>query len=248
MGAEHTSAPMKSPLVIALLAGLAVLAVAFAMPLLHLVRGGSPVVVDDGLPWQVQRQGDAVRVFGLKLPGSTLGDAQSLWGDGLQVAVMAGRGRPGALEAYVERHEVGGIVGRLVLATELPPDAVSRLQENAAKIEPVDADTRRYALRAEDRATLVRTALVGITFLPSVNLDAATLRQRFGEPAETRREGERLQHWLYPALGLAILLDAGGKEVLQYVAPAEFERRLRAPLLKEAALPAAALPATDPPR
>jgi hypothetical protein len=234
---------MKSPLIIALLAGLAVLVVALALPLLHLAGGGAPVVVSDGLPWQVQRQGETVRVFGLTLPGSTLGDAQGQWGDGLQVAVMAARGRPGALEAYVERHEAGGIVGRLVLATELPPEAVTRLQENAAKIEPVDADTRRYALRAEDRAALARTALVGITFLPSVNLDAVTLRQRFGEPAETRREGERLQHWLYPALGLAIVLDAEGKEVLQYVAPAEFERRLRAPLLN-----ATAPPAADPPR
>jgi hypothetical protein len=233
---------MKSPLVIALLAGLAVLAVAFSLPLLHLAVGGAPVVVKEGLPWQVQRQGDTVRVFGLSLPGSTLGDAQSSWGDGLQVAVMAARGRPGALEAYVERNEAGGIVGRLVLSTELPPDAVTRLQERAAKVEPVDADTRRYALRAEDRAALAGVSLVGITFLPSVNLDAATLRQRFGEPAEIRREGERLQHWLYPAVGLAIVLDAEGKEVLQYVAPAEFERRLRAPLK------AAALPAADPPR
>ena len=234
---------MKSPLVIALLAGLAVLAVAFTLPLLHLALGGSPVVVNEGLPWQVQRRGKAVRVFGLTLPGSTLGDAQSAWGDGLQVAVMGARGRPGALEAYVERHEAGGIVGRLVLATELPAAAVTGLQERAAKVEPVDADTRRYALRAEDRAALAGTALVGITFLPSVNLDAATLRQRFGEPTETLGEGARLQHWLYPSLGLAIVLDAEGKEVLQYVAPAEFERRLRAPLLK-----AAALPATDPPR
>jgi hypothetical protein len=230
---------MKSPFAIALLAGLAVLLVAFALPLLHLAGGGAPVAVSDGLPWQVQRQGAAVRVFGLSLPGSTLGDAQRRWGDGLQIAVMAARGQPGALEAYVERHEAGGIVGRLVLATELPPGAVTRLQENAAKLEPVDAETRRYALRAEDREALMGTALVGITFLPSANLDAATLRQRFGEPAETRREGERLQHWLYPALGLAIVLDEQGREVLQYVAPADFERLLRAPLLNAASAPAA---------
>jgi hypothetical protein len=233
---------MKSPFVIALFAGLAVLVVAFTLPLWHLAGGGAPVVVDEGLPWQVQRQGDTVRVFGLTLPGSTLADAQARWGDGLQVAVMAQRGRPGALEAYVERHEAGGIVGRLVLATELAPEAVARLQDNAAKVEPVDADARRYALRAEDRAVLGGTALVGITFLPSVNLDAATLRQRFGEPAETRPEGPRLQHWLYPALGLAIVLDAEGREVLQYVAPADFEDRLRAPLLSATAAPAAGPP------
>ena len=55
--------------------------------------------------------------------------------------------------------------------------------------------------------------------------------------------GEEVLRQLGWGLGLAVVLDAEGKEVLQYVAPAEFERRLRAPLLKVAALPAA-----DPPR
>ena len=56
------------------------------------------------------------------------------------------------------------------------------------------------------------------------------LQARFGTPAERLAEGERLQHWLYPPQGLAVLLDAKGREVLQYVAPAEFEARLAAPL------------------
>ena len=53
-------------------------------------------------------------------------------------------------------------------------------------------------------------------------------------------DGAQVEHWLYPERGLAIALDAKGRELLQYVAPAEFERRLRAPLLK-------ASPAAGPP-
>jgi hypothetical protein len=59
----------------------------------------------------------------------------------------------------------------------------------------------------------------------------AVILQRFGAPAERIRQGETLEHFLYPAQGLDIVLDSKGKEVLQYVAPADFAR-LRAPLGK----------------
>lgn len=232
---------LERPFLIALLAGAAVLATALALPLLHLAGGAAPAAAE-GLPWQVRRTGAAIQVFGLQLPGSTLADARRRWGDGLEVAVMAQRGEAGALEGYVERFDSGGVGGRLLLATELGAERVAELRENAAKSEPVDADARRYRLRAGDIAGTAATPLLGITFIAAANLDAATLRERFGPPAERWRQGERLEHWLYPERGLAILLDSQGKEVLQYVAPADFERRLRAPLLKAGAVPAAGLP------
>jgi hypothetical protein len=233
---------LERPWLMALLAGAGVLAAALALPLLHMAVGAPPVPAD-GLPWQVQRQGEAIRVFGLLLPGSTLADARLRWGDAMQLAVMAQRGEPGALEAYVERFDGGGVGGRLLLSTELPDARVVQLRENSARNEPVDADVWRYRLRADDLADTASTPLAGITFIAEANLDAATLRERFGAPAERWRQGDRLEHWLYPERGLAILLDTQGKEVLQYVAPADFERRLRAPLLK-----AGAVPAADPPR
>lgn len=228
---------MRHPIVIALLAGAAVLAAALLLPLWQMLSGAPPAA--EGRPWQLQRQGDVVRGFGLQLPGSTLADARRQWGDSLQVAVMAERGASGALEGHVERIDAGGVVGRLLLATALPADAVQRLQEGAAKIEPVAADTRRYALGAAALAALATTPVVGITFVPAAQIDAAILLQRFGEPAERLRSDARLEHWLYPALGLAIVLDTQGQEVIQLVAPADFEARLRAPLIRAGASPAA---------
>lgn len=229
---------LHRPVVIALLAGAAVLAAALALPLWHWWRGAPPAAAaDQGLPWQLQRQGDAVAGFGLRLPGSTLADAQRLWGDELQIGVMALRGEAGALEAYVERYDRGGVGGRLLLATELPEARVLQLREGAAKSEPVDADARRWRLKADDIAALAGTPITGITFIVAANLDAATLQQRFGLPAEVWQQGERLQHWLYPERGLAVVLDSQGKEVLQVVAPGDFERRLRAPLRVAGATP-----------
>ncbi|MDP1533849.1 MAG: hypothetical protein Q8L92_09755 [Rubrivivax sp.] len=219
---------MKHPLAIALLAALLIIAGAFGLPLL----GGGPAG-DDGerLPWQVKvDDGGRSTVFGLQLPGATLATAQARWGDDMQIAVIARRGEAGALEAYLDNFRAGGITGRLLLATELPAAAVLGLRERARRSEAIDADTWRFAPAAADHAQVMAAALVGVSFIPGAQLDAATLVQRFGAPAERLRGSDRLEHWLYPALGLAIVLDTDGKELLQYVAPADFERRLVAPL------------------
>lgn len=227
---------MKSPLAIALTAAAAILAVAFALPLFHMLRGVAPQP-GSGQPWQVQRHGEAIEVFGLRLPGSTLADAQARWGDSLQLAVVAERGQGGALEAYVDNFDGGGVGGRLVLATGLSPEAVLRLRDNAPRSEALGAAALRYPLRGEDRPDALRSAITGLSFIPSAKLDAEGLQQRFGTPAERLKLGAAQVHWLYPALGLAIAVNAEGKDLLQYAAPADFEARLRAPLLAAGARP-----------
>lgn len=227
---------MKSPLAMALAAAAVVLALAFALPLLHMVRGVVPPSAE-GQPWQVQRHGEGSEVFGLRLPGSTLADAQSRWGDGLQLSVVAERGRPGALEGYVESFDAGGIAGRLVLASAADAATVAQLQAQAARSEALGATALRYWLRGEDRPVALRQAVLGLSFIPSARLQAAVVEQRFGPPAERLKLGATQVHLLYPALGLAITLNAEGRDLLQYVAPAEFEARLRQPLKAAGAAP-----------
>jgi len=239
------------PAWIALLAGLVVLLVAF-LPVLWSMWKTPPSAVGaaggagPGAPWAIERLPEGgIRVFALRLPGATLADARATWGDNLQLALMATRGEPPVLEATVETVVLGGVGGRLLFTAEASPRSLQRWRENAAKEEPVSADTRRIALRSDDRDEALRAPLVGIGFIPAAQLDAAALRLRFGEPAEVLQAGQPVEHWLYPPLGLAIVLDAKGRELLQYVAPADFERRLRAPLLSPAA--PASTPASGPP-
>lgn len=225
---------MKHPFLIALGAGAVVLLAAFLPALLQALRGGPPLPASstvDAAPWQARAvPGGAVAAMGFTLPGSRLADAQARWPEELQVAVMAPRGEPGALEAYLESYREGGFAGRLVIVAEAAPETLSRWQARAARAEPVDGRTVRYTLQADDRAEALSAPLAGLTFIPGAQLDAATLQQRFGAPAERWASGERIEQWLYPDRGLAVALDAEGREVLQFVAPAEFERRLRAPL------------------
>jgi hypothetical protein len=224
-----------SPFFWALLAGALVIVAAFA-PVLWQMHSppANPAPADGALPapWQIERNADGtVLAFGLRLPGSTLADAQARWVEELQVALIAKRGQPAALEAYVERYVGGGVEGKLVLASDADAQVVQRWQDRSLKREIIDADAQRWRLHPDDRAEALRTHVAGLSFLPANRLDEAALQARFGQPAE-RRPGEgSTQHWLYPAQGLAIAWDADtGRSLVQLVAPADFERRLRAPL------------------
>lgn len=228
----------RSPLLWALLAGLAVIAAAFAPVLwqmLNPVPLATPSTARGSLPapWQIEPDGrGGLRAFGLRLPGSTLADARALWGDELQVAVIASRGQPAALEAYTDRYSGGGVNGKLVLASDAQAATVLGWQDRSPKRENIDAQAMRWQLHPEDRAEALRAGVAGLSFLPAHRLDAATLQARFGTPAEMLSGDGRARHWLYPERGLAIAWDEdSGRAVLQVVVPADFERRLRAPLV-----------------
>jgi hypothetical protein len=234
--AAGTIGPMTNrwwmrPWALALVAGLAVLVAAFVPPLLQALRAPPPAEPPGhGLPWQVERTPDGTtRVFGLALGRSTLADVER---DGaLQVAVVGLAGEAGALEGYLDAFNAGFVVGRLVLAADASEAQRRAWQQRATRREGGGASLR-YVLAGADRAEALRAAVVGLTFIPNAQLDAPTLRQRFGEPTQRIAAADgRLEHWLYPALGLAIVLDAEGRDVLQYVAPADFDAKLRAPLL-----------------
>ncbi|MBA4177982.1 MAG: hypothetical protein C0505_15710 [Leptothrix sp. (in: Bacteria)] len=230
---------MKHPFLFALAAGVLSLLIAFAPAVWRMAQPPPPAAAGtapaSAAPWQVALPAPGrSQVFGLDLPGSTLAQAQQRWGDELALALIAGPGGNGgtlALEGYVERFEAGGVGGRLLLAfdAEGAAAALARWRGLLPGV-PTASGARRHALSAPARAELGGTALVGLSFIASAQLSAEVLTARFGAPAERIAGGERLQHWLYPALGLAVALDAQGRDVLQYTAPADFERRLVAPL------------------
>ena len=106
----------------------------------------------------------------------------------------------------------------------------------------IDADDSAFLFTA-GLWTYSRSALAGLSFVPAVRLTEADVRQRFGTPAAEVALGGGGMVLLYPALGLAATVGSASRGVLEYVAPRDFEARLRAPL---AASAPAAGPASAP--
>lgn len=225
----------RSPLLIALAATALALLLAAALVAWRWIAPPEPAshaALMHGAPWQIETPlPSQARVMGLALPGSTLAELRQRWGPDLQVALMASPRGSITLEAYLERFETGGVSGRLLLGFDIADraEAVARWRAAAPGL-PQESGARRHGLSEAAIQELGGAALVGVTYIPEAQLSADLLLARFGQPAERLAEGERLQHWLYPALGLALVLDTKGRELLQYVAPADFQARLALPL------------------
>lgn len=179
-------------------------------------RNNEPVT---GLPWQIERLPDGdTRVFGITLGQTTLGEAIGLMGDDMKLALIAAPHENGTVEAYYSHHSAGPITGKMILVLDIPADVLSPLRERAFQ----DGGTRRYRLHPGDLAVAYQAPIRMINFLPSFNLDEEIVQARFGIPAEVIQAGEQQQYWLYPEKGLDLILNADGKEVLQYLRPGEF--------------------------
>lgn len=226
---------IKSPFLIAVSAAVVGLLLACLLVFWKIVAPGD-VDVDrasaHGAPWQVEvpAAGHSV-VMGLKLPGTSLRDVSQRWGSDLKLALIVGNDGSLALEGYLETWEAGGVTGRLLLSFDvLAEEAAIQRWRDVLPGVPMASGGRQHALTADAVAALASAGLAGVSFIPMAQLDAHVLTARFGHPAERVSTQGRLEHWLYPAQGLAVVLDSEGREVLQYVAPADFDRLLAAPL------------------
>lgn len=194
----------------------------------------SPAAQD--LPWLIGTTGDGgSQVMGLRLTpeasqASTLGDALNRWGDKMTVAVIAAPNEVGSLEAYVDPMQAGFIGGKLVITAQATPAQIEAFKRSTRDVSFMESTTRQFKLSGKALQEALRAPIVALGFIPQANLDDATIVSRFGQPAERVRVNDELTHLLYPAQGLDIAVSTSGKELLQYVAPAQFDTRLRAPL------------------
>jgi hypothetical protein len=228
----------QRPSVISLGVVVAVLSGAVAWSVLSMQPAGQGRV-DTGLPWQVRADGTgAAEVFGLSLGRATLADVQRRFPEDLNIGLITPNGQAPALEAYVESFKAGFVTGKLVLAFEADPAWAEQARAHAPRNEVGEGGrSRRYTLASDDLETARRAVLVAMAMLPSARLDEATVVQRFGDNPERHTGPAGETQLLYAVKGVAIALPpvqgvgAGGRTVIQYAAPRDFESRLRAPLL-----------------
>jgi hypothetical protein len=186
---------------------------------------------NSNLPWQISVDGQGgSSVFGLQPGVSMLGDVRRRLGDEIEVAIIAEPDEVGSLEGYYAQVPLGFVLAKMVVTVDADNAVISAMRERALKAKHMESMTRRITLHPDDLAAADRLPIRAISVIPTTNLDEATIIQRFGEPGERIVVSERRTHLLYPKLGLDVVVDKDGKELLQYVAPQQFGR-LREPLL-----------------
>jgi len=185
---------------------------------------------NSNLPWQITVDGQGgSSVFGLQPGVSTLGDVRQKLGNEIEVAIIAEPNEVGLLEGYYGQVPLGFVLAKMIVTVDVPDEAISAMRERAVKAKHMESTTRRITLHPDDLAAADRLPVRAISVIPTVNLDEATVMQRFGEPGERLVVSEKRTHLLYPKFGLDVVVDKDGKELLQYVAPQQFAR-LREPL------------------
>ena len=173
-----------------------------------------------GFPWQIERlPNGTTRVFGIVPGQTTLGVAIAQLGDDNELAIIAAPGETGSLEVYYSRYNAGLIEGKLILVADIEPDTLASMQMRARR----KGGTHRLLLDEGDLTIARRAAVRAITFMPTFDLDEEITRARFGIPAEVLPVSAQEQHLLYPELGLDLVLNADGKDVLQYLSPDDFD-------------------------
>lgn len=182
-----------------------------------------------GLPWQIEVLPDGrSNVFGVTLGGSTLAEAREHLGNDMTLAIIVASGEDnGGLEMFYSRYTAGVFSGKLVLAAELRPEVLAQLMERAIKTKYMDSGARKFTLHPDDLPIAFQSPLASMTFIPAVNIDEASAIKRFGPPAEILRSSDQVTHLFYPDKGLDLIINENGREVLQYVAPRDFERLIK---------------------
>lgn len=209
------------------------LVVPFLLPGIGKQSGLDP---NTNLPWQITLDGQGgSSVFGLRPGVSTLAEVRRQFGSEIDLAIIAEPNEVGTLEGYYPQVALGFVLAKLIVTLDVAPERIAAMRERAVKIHHMESTTRKISLHPDDLAAADLLPIRAISIIPAVNLDEATVIQRFGQPGERLVVAENRVHLFYPEHGLDVLVDRDGKELLQYVAPRHFAGLRQAETVKSVA-------------
>lgn len=188
------------------------------------VIGEKESTVDlDYVPWEVDRlENGSIRVFGLTLGKTTIQDANQIFASFADTRLSSTQLEDGTqtlqLIAIYENLTIGGLVAEIQLTYQL--DA-QNLQEIYNNLMPTDETSKNqpivfYKIKKETEIKHLSTAISSITYIPSIDYDHETIRQRFGLAAEELKFSDTEERWRYPDLGLKIYIHKDKPDLFVY--------------------------------
>jgi hypothetical protein len=187
----------------------------------------------DTLPWKVTHPTpDTVRVFGITLGQTTLGEAERALKEQSEISLFKPSDKDMSVEAFIEEVNFNGLKAKIAMSLAVDPQELPGMFQRGLRMNSTPSG-KRITLTAADLEIARNSPVASLTYLPNVRIEEAALIKRFGNPALRIQEtqGSQAIHWLYPQHSLDIVLSGKEKPLLQYVAMKDFDL-LRAPLLK----------------
>jgi len=175
-------------------------------------------------PWQVSILADGKSsIFGVVLGETSLQEVDAILKSTPKMALFE-LDKKLALEAYYKNVSLGGLIGSFIFTLDVSDKQLIKIKNESHKQKRAENNGVRYELDkpASDKSKIL--IVKNLIYVPTVQLDEEMIIKRFGKPAykiklKTKETG---WHYLYPEKGLDLIFKEEGKEVLQYVSPAEF--------------------------
>lgn len=187
------------------------------------------------LPWNVKTFADGTsEVFQLHLGQVTVAKLIETLGEDHELAIISDQQDNSGLEVFYGHFQAGPIKGKLIARINADDAMLKTMQGNASRSAYIDSGSRKFFLNADDLSSIQSWTIAGLSFIPAANLKEDVVLARFGEPRQRIEQSipgqeEPLIHFLYPDKGLHVAISPNSKELMQYVAPKNFER-LQEPL------------------
>lgn len=176
------------------------------------------------LPWHIETHDDGTStVFGVSLEKTTVSELLRINGEDHELAIISDSEDQSGLEIYFSHFSIGPLQGKLIAKVDANQQQLEAMQAKASVASYTSSGSRKFLLNESDLATIQNWTIGSLSYLPSASLDEAIILERFGSPTERISQEEGIEHFLYPEKGLDIALNTEGKELLQYVAPRNFE-------------------------
>lgn len=199
-----------------------------ALPALALLMwwlGGTPRHTEyRDLPWQVEAapDGRTSRVFGVTLGESPLSDLREKFRlfPSLGLFVLPDGSR--TLEAYFGSVKLGPFEANLVALLDADEALVDRIMADGVGNKPMPSGARRLELSEANTEAALALPVRELSYVPRARYDADSALLRFGEPAQRLPVPDGRQYWLYPDMGLVLMLNDKGRDMLHYSPPADF--------------------------
>ncbi|MDH5393429.1 MAG: hypothetical protein OEY11_09610 [Gammaproteobacteria bacterium] len=182
-------------------------------------------ISSDKLPWQISLTDDGKsEVFGIILDQTSMRDALTTLQTFPETALFEHKNGRRNLEAYISSISLSGLTAKMILEYGIDDETLQRYRQHSIDKEGTPSGAFKYKLNEEDGLQAMQYPVISISYIPYAQFDDEIILQRFGIAAETITLNDRSSILLYPELGLSITYNTDEKEILQYVAPENFQR------------------------